>query len=121
MDWMELVVAQATGGRLAPVARCGAAEADRAVAEAELAFPEWSARSAKERKAPLSYLFSRDAARIHRITRGLQAGIVGVNTGAVATEVAPFGGYKESGLGREGAREGIAEFMETKFICQAFA
>jgi succinate-semialdehyde dehydrogenase/glutarate-semialdehyde dehydrogenase len=68
-----------------------------------------------------SYLFSRDAARIHRITRGLQAGIVGVNTGAVATEVAPFGGYKESGLGREGAREGIAEFMETKFICQAFA
>lgn len=67
-----------------------------------------------------SYLFSRDAARIHRITRGLQAGIVGVNTGAIATEVAPFGGYKESGIGREGAREGIAEFMETKFICQAF-
>lgn len=68
-----------------------------------------------------AYLFSRDAARIHRLTRGLQAGIVGVNTGAIATELAPFGGYKESGIGREGAREGIAEFMETKFICQAFA
>jgi succinate-semialdehyde dehydrogenase/glutarate-semialdehyde dehydrogenase len=68
-----------------------------------------------------SYLFSRDAGRIHRLTRGLQAGIVGVNTGAIATEVAPFGGYKESGLGREGAREGISEFMETKFVCQAFA
>jgi len=67
-----------------------------------------------------SYLFSRDANRIHRLTRGLQAGIVGVNTGAIATEVAPFGGFKESGIGREGAREGIAEFMETKFVCQAF-
>ena len=68
-----------------------------------------------------AYLFSRDAGRIHRITRGLQAGIVGVNTGAIATELAPFGGFKESGIGREGAREGITEFMETKFICQAFA
>jgi succinate-semialdehyde dehydrogenase / glutarate-semialdehyde dehydrogenase len=68
-----------------------------------------------------AYLFARDAARIHRITRGLQAGIVGVNTGAIATELAPFGGYKESGIGREGARQGIAEFMETKFVCQAFA
>lgn len=67
-----------------------------------------------------SYLFSRDANRIHRLTRGLQAGIVGVNTGAIATEVAPFGGFKESGIGREGAREGITEFMETKFVCQAF-
>jgi len=68
-----------------------------------------------------AYLFSGDAARIHRITRGLKAGIVGVNTGAIATELAPFGGFKESGIGREGARQGIAEFMETKFICQAFA
>lgn len=68
-----------------------------------------------------SYVFSQNADRIHRITRGLQAGIVGVNTGAIATEVAPFGGFKESGIGREGARQGIADFMETKFICQAFA
>jgi succinate-semialdehyde dehydrogenase / glutarate-semialdehyde dehydrogenase len=68
-----------------------------------------------------SYLFSRDASRIHRVSSRLEAGIVGINTGMIATEVAPFGGYKESGIGREGAREGIDEFMETKFLCQAFS
>lgn len=67
-----------------------------------------------------AYLFSSNAACIQRISRQIQAGIVGVNTGAIATEVAPFGGYKESGLGREGARQGLDEFMETKFICEAF-
>lgn len=67
-----------------------------------------------------AYLFSSSAARIQRLSRHLEAGIVGVNTGLIATEVAPFGGYKESGLGREGARQGIDEFMETKFICEAF-
>lgn len=78
------------------------------------------AQANRTRLGLASYLFSRDTGRIHRITRGLEVGIVGVNTGAIATEVAPFGGYKESGVGREGAREGIAEFMETKFVCQAF-
>jgi succinate-semialdehyde dehydrogenase/glutarate-semialdehyde dehydrogenase len=68
-----------------------------------------------------AYLFGRDADRLQRISERLQVGIVGVNTGAIATEVAPFGGFKESGIGREGARQGIDEFMETKFICQAFA
>lgn len=68
-----------------------------------------------------AYLFSTSPAAIHRLSRGLEAGIVGVNTGAIATEVAPFGGYKESGLGREGARQGIEEFIETKFICESFA
>jgi succinate-semialdehyde dehydrogenase/glutarate-semialdehyde dehydrogenase len=68
-----------------------------------------------------SYLFGRDAGRLQRVSERLQAGIVGINTGAIATEVAPFGGFKESGIGREGARQGIDEFMETKFICQAFA
>ena len=67
-----------------------------------------------------SYLFGRDAGRLQRVSERLQAGIVGINTGAIATEVAPFGGFKESGIGREGARQGIEEFMETKFICQAF-
>ncbi|CAM5526291.1 NAD-dependent succinate-semialdehyde dehydrogenase [Eoetvoesiella caeni] len=67
-----------------------------------------------------AYLFGSNAACIQRISRQLQAGIVGVNTGAIATEVAPFGGYKESGLGQEGARQGLNEFMETKFICEAF-
>ncbi|HUH87066.1 MAG TPA: NAD-dependent succinate-semialdehyde dehydrogenase [Pusillimonas sp.] len=67
-----------------------------------------------------AYLFSTNAATIHRTTRLIEAGIVGVNTGMIATEVAPFGGYKESGIGREGARQGIDEFLETKFICEAF-
>jgi len=67
-----------------------------------------------------SYLFGRDANRLQRVAGKLQAGIVGINTGAIATEVAPFGGVKESGIGREGARQGIDEFMETKFICQAY-
>ena len=67
-----------------------------------------------------AYLFSTNTAVVHRVTRGIEAGIVGVNTGMIATEVAPFGGYKESGLGREGARQGIDEFLETKFICEAF-
>lgn len=68
-----------------------------------------------------SYVFSRDANRIRRITNALRVGIVGVNTGAIATEVAPFGGYKESGVGREGGHEGLEEFLETKFICHAFS
>lgn len=67
-----------------------------------------------------AYLFSSNASVIHRISRRIEAGIVGVNTGMIATEVAPFGGYKESGVGREGARQGIDEFLETKFICEAF-
>lgn len=79
------------------------------------------AQANRTRLGLASYVFSRDANRIHRITRAIQAGIVGVNTGAIATEVAPFGGFKESGVGREGGHEGLDEFMETKFICQAFS
>ncbi|WP_250478213.1 MULTISPECIES: NAD-dependent succinate-semialdehyde dehydrogenase [unclassified Caballeronia] len=82
---------------------------------------ELIARANATRMGLASYLFSRDASRIHRVSRALHAGIVGINTGMIATEVAPFGGYKESGVGREGAREGIDEFMETKFLCQAFS
>lgn len=67
-----------------------------------------------------AYLFGQNATSLQRITRKLEAGIVGVNTGMIATEVAPFGGYKESGLGREGARQGLDEFLETKFVCEAF-
>jgi succinate-semialdehyde dehydrogenase/glutarate-semialdehyde dehydrogenase len=79
------------------------------------------AQANRTRLGLASYVFSRDTGRIHRITRAIQAGIVGVNTGAIATEVAPFGGFKESGVGREGGHEGLEEFMETKFICQAFS
>lgn len=64
-----------------------------------------------------AYLYSRDMARIWRVSEGLEYGIVGVNEGIISTEVAPFGGVKESGLGREGSRYGINEYLEMKYIC----
>ena len=64
-----------------------------------------------------AYFFSRDIGRIWRVSEALEYGMVGINEGIISTEVAPFGGYKESGLGREGAREGLSEFLETKYLC----
>lgn len=64
-----------------------------------------------------AYLFSRDANRIWRTAERLEAGMVGVNTGLISTEVAPFGGIKQSGLGREGSHLGIDEYLEVKYVC----
>ena len=64
-----------------------------------------------------AYIFTRDLARTFRVTEALQTGIVGVNTGLISTEVAPFGGVKDSGLGREGSRYGIDEFLDVKYVC----
>ncbi|PHQ69210.1 MAG: hypothetical protein COB97_08130 [Paracoccus sp.] len=64
-----------------------------------------------------SYFYARDVGRITRVQEGLEYGIVGVNTGIISTEVAPFGGVKQSGLGREGSRHGIEDFLEMKYIC----
>jgi len=64
-----------------------------------------------------SYFYSRDIGRAWRIAEQLEAGMVGVNTGLVTTHVAPFGGVKQSGLGREGSKYGIDEFVEVKYIC----
>ncbi len=64
-----------------------------------------------------AYFFSRDIGRIWRVAEALEYGMVGINEGIISTEVAPFGGVKESGLGREGARQGLDEFMETKYLC----
>ena len=64
-----------------------------------------------------SYFYSRDIGRIWRVAEALEYGMVGVNTGLITTEVAPFGGMKQSGLGREGAKYGIDEFIEVKYIC----
>ena len=61
--------------------------------------------------------YSRDIGRIWRVAEALEYGMVGVNTGLITTEVAPFGGMKQSGLGREGAKYGIDEFVEIKYIC----
>ena len=64
-----------------------------------------------------SYFFARDIGRIWRVSEGLEYGMVGVNTGLVSTEVAPFGGVKESGLGREGSKYGIDDYLEVKYLC----
>jgi succinate-semialdehyde dehydrogenase / glutarate-semialdehyde dehydrogenase len=64
-----------------------------------------------------AYLYTRDLARSWRVTEALEYGIVGVNTGLISTEVAPFGGVKESGIGREGSKYGILEFTEIKYVC----
>ncbi len=64
-----------------------------------------------------SYFYSRDIGRITRVQEALEYGMVGVNTGLISTEVAPFGGVKQSGLGREGSHHGIEDYMEMKYIC----
>jgi succinate-semialdehyde dehydrogenase/glutarate-semialdehyde dehydrogenase len=64
-----------------------------------------------------SYFYSRDVGRVWRVAEALEYGMVGVNTGLMVTEVAPFGGVKQSGIGREGSKYGIEEFVETKYIC----
>lgn len=64
-----------------------------------------------------AYLFSRDAARIWRNAARIESGMVGINCGLISNEVAPFGGVKQSGLGREGSHLGIDEFLEVKYLC----
>jgi len=64
-----------------------------------------------------SYFYTRDICRVWRVAEALEYGMVGINTGLVSTEVAPFGGVKESGIGREGSKYGIEEFLEVKYLC----
>ncbi|WP_321366409.1 NAD-dependent succinate-semialdehyde dehydrogenase [uncultured Celeribacter sp.] len=64
-----------------------------------------------------SYFYAQDVARIFRVSEGLEYGMVGVNTGLISTAEAPFGGVKMSGLGREGSRHGIEDFLELKYVC----
>lgn len=64
-----------------------------------------------------SYFYARDLSRVTKVSEALEYGIVGVNTGIISTEAAPFGGVKQSGLGREGSRHGIEDFLEMKYIC----
>ncbi|MFN3401828.1 MAG: aldehyde dehydrogenase family protein, partial [Ferrovibrio sp.] len=64
-----------------------------------------------------AYFYARDIGRITRVQEELEYGIVGVNTGIISTETAPFGGVKQSGLGREGSRHGADDFLEMKYIC----
>ena len=64
-----------------------------------------------------AYFYSRDIGRVWRIAEAIESGIVGINVGIISTEVAPFGGMKESGIGREGSKYGIEEFLEVKYLC----
>jgi len=64
-----------------------------------------------------AYFYGRDIGRIWRVAEALEYGIVGINTGIISTEVAPFGGVKESGIGREGSKYGLEEFLEIKYLC----
>jgi succinate-semialdehyde dehydrogenase/glutarate-semialdehyde dehydrogenase len=64
-----------------------------------------------------SYFYSRDIQRVWRVAEALESGMVGINDGIISTEVAPFGGIKESGLGREGSKYGLDEYVEIKYLC----
>ena len=66
-----------------------------------------------------AYFYARDMGRIFRVAEALEYGMVGINTGLISTEVAPFGGVKQSGIGREGSRYGIDEYVEMKYLCLA--
>ena len=64
-----------------------------------------------------AYFYSRDIGRIWRVAEGLKYGIVGINEGIISTEIVPFGGMKESGIGREGSKYGIEELLKVKYLC----
>ena len=66
-----------------------------------------------------SYFYAKDLSRVYKVAEALEYGIVGVNTGIISTEVAPFGGMKQSGLGREGSHHGIEDYLEMKYICMS--
>ncbi|HYZ82332.1 MAG TPA: aldehyde dehydrogenase family protein, partial [Solirubrobacteraceae bacterium] len=78
---------------------------------------EEAVRQANDTPYGLSaYFCSQDVARVWRVSEGLEYGIVGINTGLVSTEVAPFGGVKESGIGREGSSYGVDDWVELKYL-----
>jgi len=67
-----------------------------------------------------SYFYSKDLGRVWRIAGALEFGMVGVNTGLISNAMAPFGGVKESGMGREGSKYGLDEYLTVKYVCMAF-
>ena len=66
-----------------------------------------------------SYFYAKDLSRVYKVAEALEYGIVGINTGIISTEVAPFGGVKQSGLGREGSHHGIEDYLELKYLCMS--
>jgi succinate-semialdehyde dehydrogenase/glutarate-semialdehyde dehydrogenase len=99
-----LVTHEETFGPLAPVFRFGSDEEGIAMAnDTEFGLA--------------AYFYASDLRRVWKVSEGLESGIVGVNTGLISTEVAPFGGVKESGVGREGSKYGIDDYIEIKYVC----
>jgi succinate-semialdehyde dehydrogenase/glutarate-semialdehyde dehydrogenase len=66
-----------------------------------------------------AYVYGRDLGRVFRMAEGLEHGMVGVNASVISTEVAPFGGVKQSGMGREGSKYGLDDYLELKYVCLA--
>jgi succinate-semialdehyde dehydrogenase/glutarate-semialdehyde dehydrogenase len=64
-----------------------------------------------------SYFYARDIGRVWRVAARIESGMVGINTGIISTPVAPFGGVKQSGMGREGSKYGLDDYMHTKYLC----
>ncbi|MEN6489574.1 MAG: aldehyde dehydrogenase family protein, partial [Smithella sp.] len=64
-----------------------------------------------------AYFYSRDIGRVWRVGESLEYGIIGINTGLMTSTVAPFGGMKESGVGREGSKYGVEDYLEIKYLC----
>jgi succinate-semialdehyde dehydrogenase/glutarate-semialdehyde dehydrogenase len=64
-----------------------------------------------------SYFYAKDMSRVFRVAEALDYGMVGINTGLISTEVAPFGGVKQSGFGREGSKYGIEDYLDIKYLC----
>jgi succinate-semialdehyde dehydrogenase/glutarate-semialdehyde dehydrogenase len=79
--------------------------------------PQAGASGGGVREGAPPIFYSRDIGRIWRVAEALEYGIVGINEGIISTEIAPFGGMKESGIGREGSKYGIEEFLEVKYLC----
>lgn len=100
------IATEETFGPLAPVFRF--TDEDDAIAQANAT-----------RFGLAAYFYARDLGRVWRVAEALEYGIVGINTGLISTEVAPFGGVKESGIGREGSRYGIDDYVEIKYLCLA--
>jgi succinate-semialdehyde dehydrogenase/glutarate-semialdehyde dehydrogenase len=98
------VATEETFGPLAPVFRF---ETDAQVIEAANA----------TRFGLAAYFYGQNLGRVFRLAEALEYGMVGINTGILSTEVAPFGGVKESGIGREGSKYGLDEYLETKYLC----
>ncbi|MDZ5431376.1 aldehyde dehydrogenase family protein [Pseudomonas fluorescens] len=108
----------ANGETTTDVSSLGQAETARAMAAAHAALPTWRGKTAHcAAQMVRSDHGHRDLSSAWRVSEALECGMVGVNEGLISTEIAPFGGIKQSGLGREGSKYGIDDYIELKNVC----